>query len=52
MHCWEECHLLDKKVNITGFDPAQGKVKDLDLVSAALACDCTATGLVLILMIC
>jgi hypothetical protein len=25
-------HMLDKKVNVTGFDPAQGKVKDLNLV--------------------
>jgi hypothetical protein len=33
-------HQLDKKVNVTGFDPTQGKVKDLNLVSAALACDC------------
>jgi hypothetical protein len=29
----------NKKVNVTGFDPSLGKVKDLDLVSAALAYD-------------
>ena len=44
-------HLLEKKVNVTGFDPAQGKVKDLDLVSAALAYDCPTTGEVSILMV-
>jgi hypothetical protein len=44
-------HLLDKKVNVTGFDPAQGKVKDLDLVSAALAYDCPETGEVTILQV-
>ena len=44
-------HLLDKKVNVTGFDPTQGKVKDLDLVSAALAYDCPTTGEVTILMV-
>jgi hypothetical protein len=40
-------HVLGKKVNVTGFDPLQGKVKDLDLVSAALACDCPTTGAML-----
>jgi hypothetical protein len=30
-------HVLDKKVNVTGFNPKPGKVKDLDLVSGALA---------------
>ena len=44
-------HLLEKKVHVTGFDPAQGKVKDLDLVSAALAYDCPTTGEVSILMV-
>jgi len=44
-------HLMDKKVNVTGFDPAQGKVKDLDLVSAALAYDCPTTGEVTVLMV-
>ena len=44
-------HLLEKKVNVTGFDPAQGKVKDLNLVSAALAYDCPMTGEVSILMV-
>jgi hypothetical protein len=43
-------HALNKKVNVTGFDPSQGKVKDLSLVSAALACDCPTTGEVSILM--
>ncbi len=43
--------ILDKKVNVTGFDPAQGKIKDLDLVTAALAYDCPQTGEVSILMI-
>jgi hypothetical protein len=44
-------HLLDKKVNVAGFDPTQGKVKDLNLVSAALAYDCPATGEPIILMV-
>jgi hypothetical protein len=44
-------HLLNKKVNVTGFDPSLGKVKDLDLVSAALAYDCPATGETVILII-
>jgi hypothetical protein len=44
-------HLLDKKVNVTGFDPTQGKIKGLDLVSAALAYDCPRTGEATILMI-
>ena len=46
-------NLLEKKVNVTGFlDPAQGKVKDLDLVvSAALAYGCPTTGEASILMI-
>ncbi len=43
-------HALDKKVNVTGFDPYQGKAKDLDLVSAALAYDCPTTGKVNMLM--
>ncbi len=43
-------HVLDKKVNVTGFDPSQGKVKDLDLASAALACHCPTTGEVNVLM--
>ncbi len=37
-------HILNKKVNVTGFDPSFGKVKDLDLVSAALAYDCPEMG--------
>jgi hypothetical protein len=44
-------HVLDKEVNVTGFDPSQGKVKDLSLVSAALACDCPKTGEVSVLMV-
>ena len=44
-------HILNKKVNVTGFDPSLGKVKDLDLVSAALAYDCPETGETVILMI-
>jgi hypothetical protein len=32
-------HVVDKKVNVTGFDPAQGKVKDHNIVSGALAHD-------------
>ena len=57
MYRWEECSnivsLLDKKVNVTGFDPCmQDNVKDLDLVSAALTYgDCPVTGEVIILMI-
>jgi hypothetical protein len=42
-------HILDKKVNVTGFDPMQGKLKDLNLVSGALACNCP-TGEVVTLM--
>jgi hypothetical protein len=44
-------HLLDKKVNVTGFDPSRGKVKDLNLVSAALAYDCPRTGEAIMLMV-
>jgi hypothetical protein len=44
-------HLLDKKVNVTGFDPSLGKVTGLNLVSAALAYDCPETGDTVILMI-
>jgi hypothetical protein len=36
---------------VTGFDPSQGKVKDLGLVSAALEYDCPTTGDTIILMI-
>ena len=36
---------------MTGFDPAQGKVKNLDLVSATLVSDCPRTSEVSILMI-
>ena len=32
-------HDYDKTVNVTGFDPSQGIVKDLKVVSAALAYD-------------
>ena len=41
-------HEYDKTVNVTGFDPSQGSVKDLKVVSAALAYDCPLTGEVLI----
>jgi hypothetical protein len=44
-------HKLDKKVNVTGFDPTLGKTLNLDLVSAALAYDCPTTGAATILMI-
>jgi hypothetical protein len=44
-------HLLNKKVNVTGFHPTLGKVKDLDLISAALAYDCLDTGVTGILMV-
>jgi len=44
-------HKLDRQVNVTGFDPSQGKVKNLDLVSAALAYDCPTTGEATILMV-
>jgi hypothetical protein len=44
-------HILNKKVNVTGFDPSLGKVKDLDLVLAALAYDCPEMGETVILMI-
>jgi uncharacterized Zn ribbon protein len=43
-------HVLDKKVNVTGFDPAQGKVKDLDLVLGALALDCPTNEVVTLMM--
>jgi hypothetical protein len=43
--------ILDKRVNVSGFDPTQGKVKDLHLVSAALAYDCPETGEAIILNI-
>jgi hypothetical protein len=43
-------HLLDKKVNVTRSDALQRQVTDLDLVSAALACDCLTTGEAIMLM--
>jgi hypothetical protein len=43
-------HVLKKKVIATGFDPLQGKEKDLDLASAALACNCPTTGETVVLM--
>ena len=44
-------HKLNKQVNVTGFDPSQGKVKNLDLVSAALTYDCPTSGEATILMV-
>jgi hypothetical protein len=44
-------HVLDKKVNVSGFDPSQGKVNDLNLVPAALAYDDPLSGEVIIPMI-
>jgi hypothetical protein len=43
-------HVSNKKVNATEFDPTLGKVKDLDLLSAALSYDCPDTGETVILM--
>jgi hypothetical protein len=43
-------HILDKKANVAGLDPMQGKVKDLDLTSGALACDCCPTSKFVMLM--
>ena len=42
---------LNKKVNVTGFDPSLGQLHDLDLVSAALAYDHPETGETVILMV-
>jgi hypothetical protein len=44
-------HLLNKKVNVTGFDPTRGRITDLNLVLAALAYDCPTTGKTFILMV-
>ena len=44
-------HEYDRFVSVTGYDPSQGKVKDLKIVSAALAYDCPNTGQVLIIKI-
>jgi hypothetical protein len=41
--------ILDKHVNVSGFDPMQGKVKDLYLVSTALTYNCPESGEVIIL---
>jgi hypothetical protein len=44
--------LSDKKVNVAGFDPSQCEVADLDLVSAALACNwLTTAGEAIMLMV-
>jgi hypothetical protein len=43
--------LSDKKVNVTGFDPLKCEVANLDLVSAALACNCPATAEGIMLMV-
>jgi hypothetical protein len=44
--------LSDKKVNVAGFDPSQCEVADLDLVSAALTCNClTTAGEAIMLMV-
>ena len=37
-------HDYDKHVNVTGYDPTQGSVNNLKVVSAALAYDCPHTG--------
>jgi hypothetical protein len=44
-------HRLNKKVNVTGFDPSLGKINDLDLVLAAIAYDYPETGEMVILMV-
>ena len=44
-------HKLDKQVNVTGFDPSQGKVKNLYLLSAALAYEYPTSGEATILMV-
>ena len=35
-------HEFDRLVSVTGYDPNQGKVKDLKIVSAVIAYDCPA----------
>jgi hypothetical protein len=49
--CFDYSPACDKKANISGFDPSQGKVKGLDLVSADLAYDEPTMGKIIILMI-
>ena len=44
-------HEYDRYVSVSGFDPLQGSVKDLKIVSAALAYDNPKTGEVIILRI-
>ena len=44
-------HEYDRLVSVTGYDPNQGKVKDLKVVSAAIAYDCPDTGEVIIIKI-
>ena len=41
-------HIHERKVNVSPYDPALGSVKDLDVVNAAVAYDCPATGDVVI----
>jgi hypothetical protein len=42
---------FDRQVNLTGYDPSLGTVKNQDIVSAALAYDDPATGEVMILVL-
>ena len=44
-------HEFDRLVSVTGYDPNQGKVKDLKIVSAVIAYDCHSTGEVIIIKI-
>ena len=44
-------HEFDRLVSVTGYDPNQGKVKDLKIVSAVVAYDCHMTGEVIIIRI-
>lgn len=41
-------HIHERKVNVSPYDPALGSVNDLDVVNAAVAYDCPATGDVII----
>jgi hypothetical protein len=41
-------HLLEKKVNVTGFYPIQGQITNLDLISAAVTYNCPRTGEIII----
>ena len=44
-------HVFNRTVTVSGYDPAQGTIKDMQIVSAQIAYDCPKTGEVIIVNI-